>query len=180
MRDLLIVFFIFSFLLLIIVFPFKTRVMAHFNLLDMKCYYSVKTWIIKLLCGRVLIENGRIDIQNEITLLSKTYQTEFVKKFGQKLIGEIDVKKMEIYFVGGFKENSFSSAILCGSVISIVESLFAYLSLKFDNVKLFKDIDPTFKEDNFEVTTDVVVSVSLWRLVKCFFMVEKELKECEN
>ena len=62
-------------------------------------------------------------------------------------------------------------------MISLVETLFAYLSLKYDNVKLYKDIDPTFEDDNLELTMDIVLSVSLWRLIRCLFSVGKNIKE---
>ena len=97
MRDLLIVFFIISLIFLIIIFPFKTRVMGHLNLVDMKCYYSVKSWIVKLLCGKILLENGKIDIENEKTFLSKTYNSDFVKYFGKAVVSEIEIKKIELF-----------------------------------------------------------------------------------
>lgn len=183
MRNLLIVFFIISFIFLIVIFPFKTRLMGHVNLIDLKCYYSLKAWIIKLLCGKVEFINGKLEVENEDTIILKSYKNEYVKLVGKEIFSEIDIKKLEVFFTGGFKEDSFSSAIMCGSVISFVETLFAYLSLKFDGVKMFKDIEPTFKENNLELTIDIVVSISLWRIVSCFLRAGKrveKLKEIKN
>ena len=183
MRNLLIVFFIISFLFLIVIFPFKTRLMGHINLIDLKCYYSLKSWLIKLFCGKVEFVDGKIEVKNEDTLLTKSYQNEYMKLVGKEIVSEVDIKKLEIYFTGGFKEDSFSSAIMCGSVISFVEMIFAYLSLKYDNVKMFKDIEPTFKENNLELTVDIVVSISVWRIVRCFLKAGKNingLKELKN
>jgi len=102
---------------------------------------------------------------------------------GKEIISEVDVKKLEVFFTGGFKEDSFSSAIMCGTVISLVETIFAFMSLKYDDVKMFKDIEPTFKENNLELTLDIVVSISLWRIVSCFLNAGKKIKtvkEIEN
>ncbi len=182
MRNILIVFFIICFVFLITILPFKTRLMGHLNLLDLKCYYSVKSWIIRLLTGKIFIENGKIVMTNENTIFSKTYD-DFMKELSREILSKVDIKKMELFFSGGFKENSFTSAIACGVMVSMVEVMFGYLSLKYDDVKMYKDIKPTFEEDNLELTVDIVVSVSLWRLVKCFFDTSKKvkkLKEIEN
>lgn len=183
MRNVLIVFFIIAFVFLIIIFPFKTRLMGHLNLVDLKCYYSLKAWMLKLLCGKIESEDGKLKMTNEETLFSKTYDSEFVKIVGKEIISEIDIKKMEIFFTGGFKEDSFSSALMCASIISFVESFYGFLSLKYDNVKMYKDITPTFDENNLELTLDIVVSISLWRIVKCLLNAGKKvnkLKELKN
>ena len=157
--------------------------MAHLNLLQMSCYYSVKSWVIKLLCGKIVAENGKIEIANDDTLLTGDIDKLFVKKMGEEILSKLDIKKVEIFFTGGFKENSFSSAIMCGSILSIVETLYGYLSLSYDNIKMYKDIKPTFDEDNLELTLDLVVSISLIKIVCCLFEAgkkAKKLKELKN
>lgn len=146
--------------------PFKTRFMGHFDVLGVKCYYVAKSWIIKLLCGKIVLENGEIKMTNEKTLFSSSYNNPFMKNLTKEIMDRLDVKKVELFFTGGFKENSFSSAIVCGSVLSVVETLYGYLSLSFDNVKMYKDIKPTFNYDNLELTVDVVVSISLIKILK--------------
>ena len=183
MRNLLIVFLIICIIFLIIFFPFKTRVMGHVNLLEMKCYYSVKSWIIKLLCGKIIVDNGKIKMTNDDTILTGDVDKLFVKKMVGEIMSKLDIKKIEIFFTGGFKENSFSSAIICGSILSIVETLYGNLSLSFDNIKMYKDIKPTFDEDNLELTIDIVVSMSLIKILNCFLKVgkkTKKLKEINN
>ena len=39
--------------------------MGHVNLIDLKCYYSLKTWLIKLLCGKIEFVNGKLEVKNE-------------------------------------------------------------------------------------------------------------------
>ena len=180
MRNLLIVFFVICFLFLIIIFPFKTRLMGHVNLMEMKCYYSLKLWLIRLLNGKIVLEDGKIKMFNDNTFLSKTYKDEYVKIIGKEILSEIDVKKVEVFFTGGFKGNSFSSALVCGSMVSFIETLFGYLSLKFDNVKMYKDIETTFDENNLELTFDAVLSISLWRLITCLFSAGKIFKKVEE
>ena len=183
MRNLLIVFFVLGLIVLIVLFPFKTRLMSHINLLEKKCYYSVKSWMIKLFCGKICIVDGKLQMNNLDTFLTGNIDKDFIKQMSAEILSKLDVKKVEIFFTGGFKDSSFSSAMLCGLILSAVETLYGYLSLSFDNVRMYKDINPTFNEDNLELTFDVVVSISLMQLVRCFFNASarvKEVKEVKN
>lgn len=180
MRNLLIVFFVICFMMMVVFFPFKTRLMGHLNLIDLKCFYSLKTWIIKILSGWIVFENGKIEMFNEETILTKSYNNKYMKLVGKEILSSVDIKKLEVFFVGGFKDNSFSSAMMCGAVMSAVETIFAYLSLSFDNVKMYKDIKPTFDENNLELTMDIVVSVSLWKMFLCFLSAGKNLNNLKE
>ena len=119
-------------------------------------------------------------MSNEKTLLSETYNNKFVKTMIGEVLARIDVKKFELFFTGGFTENSFSSAILCGTIDSVIESLYGYLSLTFDDVKLYKDIKPTFEENNLELTFDIVISISLLKLVMAIFTADKKVKKLKG
>ena len=179
MQKVLIVFFIVFFVIMVLVFPFKTRAMAHINFLELKCFYSVKIWIVKILCGMANLENDRLNVFNEKTLFSGDFDEKF-KTFAKMVLEKIDVKKVELYFSGGFVDNSFSSAIVCGSVLSIVESIYGYLSLKYGDVKMYKDIEPTFKEDNLELTIDFVASISVIGLIIAGIKSKRELKKLKE
>ena len=183
MRNMLIVFFIICLFFLIIFLPFKTRFMAHVDVLNFKCFYVAKSWIVKFLCGMIVVDNGKIKMINEKTFLSGSYNKPFVKNMASELFSRLDIKKVEFFFTGGFKENSFSSAMMCGGVLSFIETLYGYLSLSFDNVKMYKDIKPTFEEDNLELTVDVVVSISLIKILKSLLQATsktQKLREVEN
>ena len=172
MQKVLIVFFIVFFVILVLVFPFKTRAMAHVNLLELKCFYSVKIWIVKILCGMANFENERLNVFNDKTIFSGEYDDK-LKAFSKEVLKHISVKKVELFFTGGAKDNSFSSAMICGTMLLIVETIYANLSLLYEDVKMYKDIEPTFKEDNFELTIDVVASISVVNLLISVFKSKK-------
>lgn len=162
MKDVLIVFFVLFFVLMILVFPFKTRLMGHFDLIEMKGFYSFKVWRLKLLCGMIFRdEDGVFKISNADDILKGNYNKPFVKEIAKQILTKINVKKIELFFTGGAENDSYTSAIICGSMLSIVQSLYSYLSLRYDDVKLYEDISPTYNDSNFELTFDFVVSVSI-------------------
>lgn len=169
MRNLLIVFFVLILLLMVLIFPIKSRCMAHFNLLEKKGFYSIKIFVFKILCGMVYIKNGKLFADNVSNALFDSYSSPFMKKFIAELMAKMDVKKMEVFFTGGFKENSFSSAILCGGLSSAVHTFYSYLSQKYEGVKLYEDIKPTFGKDNLELTFDIVISISLFQIIMAVF-----------
>lgn len=180
MKSILIVFFVLMFFVLVLIIPFKSRMMSHFNFLEMKGFYSIKIWRIRILCGKIYInQNGEIEADNLTNLMSSNYNKSFVKGLSKELISKLDVKKIEMYFTGGFVNNSFSSAMVCGSVSSIVQTMFSVLSQKYKNVKLFEDIIPTFNEDNFEITFDVVLSISIFQIILSILKANK-FKENKN
>lgn len=165
MRNLLIVFFTIILFLLIIVLPIKTRFMAHFNLLAMKGFYSIKVLFFRILCGKIYIEGGKVKVSNLADAISGSYTSPFMQAFAKKLLSKLDIKKMEIFFTGGFAENSFSSAMVCGSVSSMVRTLYSVLSQRYENVKLYENVSTTFGENNLELTFDIVITLSIFQII---------------
>ena len=166
MKSVLIVFFILLLLVLIFIFPFKIRLMSHLNMFEMKGFYTFKIMRFQLLCGKVYVQNGEIVSNNSVNFFSKNYNKQFMKELSKQLVSRIDVK-----------------AMLCGSVSSLVETTYSILSQKYDNVKLFEDINPTYNDNNLEVTFDIVVSVSIYEIVKSIIIAQfkkSKLKEVEN
>ena len=165
MKSVLIVFFVISLLLLILVHPFKIRFMLHFNLFDFKGFYSVKIFGIRLLTGMVYRKDGKIVVQNSADIFSGNMSKPFVKHFISELIKRLNINKVEIFFVGGVKNNSFSSAMICGGVSSLVQTLYSVLSQKYDKVRLYHDVSASYAKDKLELTFDIVTSISLLSII---------------
>lgn len=158
--------------------------MCHFNVFEVKGFYSIKIWRFNFICGKIYSDpDGKIKTENSIGVINKDYDKNFIKLLALNLLKRLDVHKVEIFFTGGFKENSYSSALLCGSVSSMVQSLYSYLSQQYDYVRLYENIVPTFNENNLELTFDIVLSISIFKIfvsiIKSNFANNK-LKESKN
>ena len=174
MKSILIVFFILTLILMLLLFPFKVRMMSHTNLIEMKCFYCFKFWRIKFLCGMARLDGGgNIEIKNSNNIFSGDIDKLFAKKLAKTMLEKIDIKKIELFFTGGFVEDSYSSAIMCGSVKSLVQSLYSYLSQRYENVKMYEDVTPTFYETNLELTFDTVISISLFQILMSILKANK-------
>ena len=183
MKNLLIVFFIVLLILCVLFFSFKTRMMAHFNFLSLKGFYSFKIWRLKLLCGMIeKNDSGELTIINTNNILKGDFNKPFMKELSKEISSRVDVKKIEIFFTGGFVDDSFTSAILCGTVSSLVQSVYSYLSLKYDDVRLYDDIDPTYNESNLEITFEAVISISIFKLIMSLIKanIKTKRKEIKN
>ena len=131
-----------------------------------------------MLCGKAKVgTNGKIEIENSNNMFSKEMDKSFALELLKHLAKRINVKKVEIFFTGGFEEDSYSSAIVCGSVTSVVRSVYSVLSQKYKNVKMYEDIEPTFFETNLEITFDGVVTVSVLKIFIALLKANKVMGE---
>lgn len=175
MKSILIVFFIVVLIMLIMFFPFKVRMMSHTNLIELNCFYCFKLWRLKFLCGMAKLDKkGEIEVENSNNLFDGDIDKLFAKKLVIVLMEKINVKKIELFFSGGFVEDSYTSALVCGGVTSIVKSLYGYFSQRYDNVKMYEEITPTFHETNLELTFDIVISVSIAQVLSSVFKANKQ------
>ena len=170
MKNILIVFFIVFFILSILVFPFKIRIMGHFNLVELVGVYSIKIMIFRILTGRIKYQDDKFKVENVANILENDTSGNYSKILIKSIANKLDIKKIELYFKAGFLDDSFASALVCGGASSIVQTIYSVLSQKYYNVKLYEDIDPTFCKDNFELTFDGVVKISLISLVVSVIM----------
>ena len=178
MKELLIVFFIINVIIMAMAFPFKTRMMFHTNLLNAKGFYSFKIMKIRLLTGRFYIDKGEgFTIENSVDIFSKNINKPFVKNLIKEMGKKVDIKKVELFFTGGFKEDSYSSAIMCGFVSSAVQTIYSMIYEKFEDVKLYEDVNVTFDEDNVDLTFDIVIKISLIAILKSIFKANKLTKQ---
>lgn len=180
MKSMLIVFFIALLLLMFLLFPFKARMSMHINLLEYKAFYCFKIWRLKFLCGMAELESGKVVVQNANNMFSKEIDKEFAKEMAKEMLSRIDIKKMEIFFTGGFEENSYASALVCGSVTSLVRLAYSVLSQQYEDVKLYEDIVPTFSDSNLELTFDIVVSLSVFQVVMSLFKSKLKINKMEK
>lgn len=180
MKELLIVFFIVVLIIMAIAFPFKTRLMTHINFFGEKVFYSFKVMKIKLLTGRMFIDsNDGFVIENSENFFTAKFKKPFAKEFVNQFLSRLDVKKVETYFVGGLKNDSYSSAMISGFVDSVVKGVYSYLFEKYEFAKLYESVETTFDDDNLEFTIDVVISISLFSILKSILKANKLAKNKE-
>lgn len=178
MTNVLIVFFVLSLIVLLFVFPFKSRLMGHFDLLGKKGFYSFKIWRVKILCGKVCVdENNKMKIENLKNTIKSKYKEEFSKFFWIQMLKSVDVKKIEIFFTGGIKKDSFSSAMLCSGARLIVDVLYSYISQNYEDARLYEDISPEFNDDQLEMTFDFVLSINIYQILKSLIKAKLILKK---
>lgn len=184
MRNLLIVFLILTLFLMIILFPFKIRFMMHLNLLKKKGFYSLKILGIRLLCGQIYLDkDNKIVVENSINIIKQESNKDFIIAFMKQFSNKMDVRKIEMFFTGGLENDSYTSALLCGTISAGVETFYSVLSQKYENVKLYEDITPTFNDNSFELTLDVVVKISLFSLIVSIIkaaLANNKFKEMKN
>lgn len=165
MKNIFIVFFIVNLILLILSFPIKIKLIGHFNFVKMIGLYSLKTFGIKLLNGKIYYDNGNFIFNNSVNLIKNRFKDSYSKELTIDLIKKINIKKIEIFFNGGVADDSFASAIICGSVSSSIKSLYSYLSQNYFGIKLYEDIDAKFGKNELELNFNMILGISLVTMV---------------
>ena len=90
--------------------------MGHFNIFELKGYYCFKVLFFKFLNGRITMQNDGLKMENSVNFMDGYYNGNFLKELSKQIIKRIDIKKIEVFFTGGVSNDSFTSAIMCGSV----------------------------------------------------------------
>ena len=177
MKFTLIVFFILTFTFLVLYFPFKTRIMGHFDFVELIGFYSLKIMKLRLVNGKVYTYDGKIKSDSSVSALGRNMCKEKKSILVKKILSEIDIKKLEIYFSSGVAENAFASAMICGLFNLIIKSSYGYLSNSYIDIKLYEDVDAKFGSDNFKITFDIVISISFIKLILALIYANKKFKE---
>ena len=150
------------------------------NFLNTKGYYNLKVMRLKLLTGRFYIDNGAgFTVENSADIFSGNINKPFVRNLIKEMVKKVDIKKVELFFTGGFKEDSYSSAIMCGCVSSAVQVIYSMIYEKFEDAKLYEDVNATFDSDNIDLTFDIVIKISLIAILKSIFKANKLSKQEE-
>ena len=135
---------------------------------------------IKIVNGKIEFVNGDLVVNNSVNLINIKFEKNFSKKVFKQLTDKIEIKKLEIYFSGGVADNSFASAMICGSINSLIKSVFGVLSQKYYSIKLYEDVDARFANNDFEITFDFVASVTILSLIVSIIKALGEKKEVES
>ncbi len=166
MKTALIIIVCFFILYLLLAYPFSIKLKFHGDVLKMVCFYSLKVWLIKLLCGRAAIENSTLVVQNTNNMLysaSKDQQKQ--QQFLMAVAKKIEISRAEIYFTGGVDGDAFASALLCGSVQVASSAIISILITENPLVNIYQDIDINFKCDSLEISLDCKLNLSILDII---------------
>lgn len=173
----LVTFFVCAFLFFISFFPFKLSAKAYIDIAKNGGFYCFRLLGFRILCGRMQIDKGKLRFENQGgRLQNDPNASTFLPIFVSQLYKNLDVVALDLYFEGGLDDNPDMSAVMCGSVETIVSIIFAYLKTKNDMGSFRKNIAfiPTSTECNFVL--DGALAVSLFDIFKSLIAARMELK----
>lgn len=179
MKAILIVLGVLLLILAIIVFPFRARFQGHFNLFSGICIYSIKIVFIKLLVGRckVSFADG-LKIENMVNNMPKDPKhPHLMDMFASQVLKRIEISKFDFYFTFGESENASTTALVCGSIKILSAMLISYILNNNKNADIFQDINPSYTSNEFELTMQVSVKLSLLDVLLSFISAKKEYKK---
>lgn len=173
-----------SILLVYFLFVFKLniKIKLHLNLTNLSAYYSIKILFIKLLCGRTLIENNNLIIQNTHNLILKNDKEYKIKQglFIKQLVKHISVPKIELFFDFGTQNDAYLSSMVCGQIQILFGSICAYILAKNKMAHTLESVSPKYNQDVCEFSTKCILAISLYEIIKSKIIANKQHKENLN
>ena len=159
------IFFIFALVVTVLNYPFKLKVAVHVNMLENLGFAMVKIFGCRLTNIKFELHNGRVGVKKNKKEGKKKFKQ--IRKFYLLcLLKNVVVKKGEVFFSFGIKEDAFKTAMVVGCVNSLVCSMFAVLINRNKGMKTFVSVEPCYKENKLEVSVLGVVSFSLIDVIK--------------
>ena len=183
MREMLLEIFVLLFVVALILYPFKIKAVMHVNVFEDLAFLAVKVFDFKLFCARFTItKEGKLDIDKFKKKKKKKKDPLLLYSYFTCLAKLLNIKKFELYFTSGFKNNAYHSAMLCGYVNVFSSIVCGLLLNKYKHIKIYSDIGADFENNRLELSGMVVVCFSLLDMLisvicayKCYF--QKKLKE---
>ena len=173
-----IIFFVFVVVLLMLIFPFSTKIKFHIDLITLQSSYVIKILGIKLLCGKAYIQDNKLHIQNTHNAIIKQDKEEQKKEglFLRQIIKNIHVQKLEIYFDFGLP-NAYISSIVCGYAQIIFAALCSFVTTtsKYSHIK--EGVMAHYKQERCELLSQLAIGISLAKIIKSKIIANKQHKE---
>lgn len=158
MKTFFLILFIILIVLLVISYPLKVRCGFHVNLLLNVGYISFNLAFIRLLAERFKI-NNKLEFEGEKERNSK--HKKLLTSYINNLTRRVDVKKLDLFFDVGVKDEACFVSLFCGYINSIVIGLFAALLSKYKNLDIYLKTNPYFNKESLEATGEMIVTFNL-------------------
>lgn len=186
MKDVVLLFAIILFVLLVLIYPFKFKIALHLNVFDMVGFVAIRAFWFKLFSGKFIVdENGKFVLEKKNKKKTKKKKPiSLLSEYFSVILKRLNVKKFEWYFTCGSNTNASFVSLLCGYVLSLDAIVSGILLDKYKHVKIYNDIDPIYNEDRFEASASIVVSFCLLDMLIGLFVAYRNyfklIKEKKN
>ena len=160
--GLLIILLILSFL----TYPFKIKIMAHFDVFNNIGFILMRFTIFEFVCQKIsLNKDGQIIIETKkIPKKKNKKQSEKSKIYYKHLVQKLDIKQIELYIAGG-SFDACQTSIFCGTILSIVSFIASYLKSKYSNIKIVNEVLPLYGKEQIMMSSRAVIRFCLLDMI---------------
>lgn len=186
MKEIALTCLIILFILLVIVYSFKVKIVFHFNVFEMVGFVSIKALGFKMFSGKFTInEQMQFELEKPKKKSKKKKKPiSLLTVYFLTLAKRLSVKKFEWYFTCGSNTDASLVSLLCGYVLCLDSIVSSVLLNSYSHVKIYNDIDPIYDSDRLEASSNIVVSFCLLDMLVSLFVAYKNyfelLKEKKN
>lgn len=154
--------FIVLFVLSFLTYPFKIKLMAHFDVFNNMGCVLIRFTFFELVCQKLSINSqGRLVIETKkIPKKRSKKQSEKKNEYYECLAKKMDIKQFEFYVTGGSKD-AYQTSMLCGTILSVFSCLSSILKNSYSNIKIVNEVLPIYGKDQITITGRLIVRFCL-------------------
>lgn len=157
------------FFVLILIFPLNISLKLCLDIHKKKGYVSIFLWKLRIILIKVVMRDDKLFIitkkkKKEIELSLSFKQIYFIDYIVENLKDKTRVKKLSINSRIGTKD-AYSTAMLCGYVVSIFKWFFAYLKNQKPTASMQINVMPAYNRPVFVICMYLNLTTTLFDLI---------------
>ena len=161
-------------ILFIMFVPLRFTFMFYINLLHNRGAIALNIFGIHLLAEKFLISDGEITAKNKknretkIELSKEDKKLIFLNLFINATIRKIILNDTYICFEVGKKDNAMATAVISGTVLFVIDMIFAQIFSRKSGSRHTIDNEALFCQNKLALCMQVIFSVTLFDVLFCF------------
>ena len=157
------------FFIILFIVPLNFRIKLVFNLFENNILLSFFIWKIKITTLKIMVKDKNIIIitkkkKKEVQFSLSIKQIYFVETLIDNLKNKVQVRKINVNSKIGIIDSA-QTAMLCGSVIAMVKTIFCYIKNKKPTCSMDNLTIPCFNKKIFIICTYLSCSITLFDLL---------------
>lgn len=159
---------------IVVVLQINLKIRIGYNFFTNKGVFLVQVFGWKIFHSRFSFEKGYIFVVRKngkkvlIPMSFEDPKTIELADFPSLLIRKLYLKRLNLYFNFGSKENAFATSMCVGAVRALSNGIGAYVKTKKESTIITNKIYPVYNKDYLKVNFKVSASISLFDLFWCF------------
>ncbi len=157
------------FFIIILLIPIQTQIDIKVDGNNKKISMELCVCKIKIVTIKMLYKNNRILLyinkkQQDINIELSQKQVLFIDQFISNIKDKIQISFFDINAKIGIRYDAYQTAMLCGTLNSLIKMLFAFLKTRKPTSSFCSTVIPIYNKDKFLIKSKICAKISMSEL----------------